>query len=163
MSTSPTIEFEQSTEKDLKFLTEKTIALHYFETEKSRAVVDISPSFENEISNWIKEELKSPSSLIFNLVLNGKKIGFAFIKILGIPNKFTNHNSFGLIQSIWIDEDCRDKHLGKQAVRLIESVFKEQGLAYYEVNYEASNKVAEAFWKKCGLTPSSVTARKFLS
>lgn len=163
MSSAPSLEFEQATQKDLPFLTKKTIELHQFETEHSTASLKTSENFESEINGWISEELKSPNSLIFILKVDSKKIGFAFIKILLMPNKFTNHNSYGLIQSIWIDKDYRKENLGFQAVALIESIFKEQGIAYYEVNFESTNKVAANFWSKCGLVSSSVTARKFLA
>lgn len=163
MSTPPSLEFEQATINDLSFLTRKTIELHNFETEFSKTSLQTNGNFESEINHWIKEEIDSPNSLIFILKLNSINIGFAFIKILLMPNNFTNHSSYGLIQSIWIDEKHRKENLGFQAVALIESIFKEQGIAYYEVNYESSNTVAEKFWKKCGLIPSSITARKFLT
>lgn len=157
------LNFVQAEINDLNFITQKTLALHAFESQDKNLDLPVNENFEPEVKNWLSLELSNPSSLIFTIQYQGKNIGFAFLKILPSPNDFTEYSSFGLIQSLWIDEDYRKNSLGKKVVAFIESILKEQKISYYEVNYSAKNKVAENFWGNCGLAPTSVTARKFLS
>jgi len=110
----------------------------------------------------MKLELLNSGSLIFLLLLNDQIVGFAFLKISDIPNEFTEHSRYGILQSIWIDKPYRKLALGKQTVSFVESIFREEGISYYEVNYTSTNRIACEFWSSCGLKETSITARKFL-
>ncbi|WP_196137296.1 GNAT family N-acetyltransferase [Aliikangiella sp. G2MR2-5] len=157
-----TISFEQANAKDLPFLTASSLALQEFESKDEDLPLSLNKNFEKEIYAWLSEEINNPSSLLFLINSENRDIGFAFIKILSSPNSFTEYKSFGLIQSIWIEPEYRKKNIGKQVVALAEEIFKEQNIPYYEVNFTATNKTAEDFWKQCGLRVTSKTARKFL-
>lgn len=163
MSKNSPLSFEQASAKDLNYLVQKTLELHNFEIQDSNIALSVNNNFKEEIETWLAAELELQGSLIFLFYLEDNCIGFAFIKLLPSPNRFTDYSSYGLIQSIWIDEPHRNEKLGRQVVDFIESIFKEQQTPYYEVSYEKSNKTAESFWQKCGLAPASVTARKFLT
>ena len=163
MTQNSDLTFYQASHEDIPYLTEKTLALHEFETQDSHNPLLTSDNFNIEVSDWLKLELSNPSSLLLIISRNESPIGFAFIKILPMQNNFTHYEKFGLIQSIFIDSGFRNKSYGKEVVSFIESIFKEQNIPYYEVNFESSNKIAHEFWSKCGLQPSSITARKFLT
>ena len=160
--TANEVSFTQATIDDLNYVTEKTLLLHEFETHNQPAKLQTNQQFESQIKEWMKLELLNPSSLIFLLHLNDKIVGFAFLKISDIPNEFTEHVRYGVLQSIWVDEAYRKLALGRQTVSFVESIFREQGIQYYEVNYTSTNQVACEFWDSCGLKETSVTARKFL-
>jgi len=156
------VSFTQATIKDLDYVTQKTLLLHEFETHEQPAKLQTNEQFESHVKEWMKLELLNPGSLIFLLHLNAQVVGFAFLKISDIPNEFTEHARYGILQSIWIDESYRKFSLGKETVSFVESVFREEGIQYYEVNYTSTNRVACEFWTSCGLKETSVTARKFL-
>ena len=160
--TTSEVSFTQATIDDLDYVTRTTLLLHEFETHKQPAKLQTNQQFELQIKEWMKLELLNPSSLIFLLHMSNKIVGFAFLKISDIPNEFTEYARYGVLQSIWIDEAYRKLALGKQTVSFVESIFREQGIQYYEVNYTSSNQVAGDFWRTCGLTETSITARKFL-
>ena len=155
-------QFSEAQLEDLDYIVDKTIELHEFETQSSQSSLTINQNFRTEITQWIKTEILNGDSLVFTIKMKEEKIGFALIKLLPTPNNFTNDSAYGLIQSIWIDEAHRKHNIGCRVVAFIESIFKEQGISYYEVSFEATNKVAQGFWEKCGLVAYSITARKFL-
>ncbi|WP_185964404.1 GNAT family N-acetyltransferase [Aliikangiella marina] len=159
---NPELAFSQATREDLDYLTQKTIQLHQFESANGKAELQVNDKFEDNIRHWLSLELANDSSLIFTVSDNQQRIGFAFLKILPNPNNFTEYRSFGLIQTIWVDDEFRQKKAGASIVSFIESIFKEQQVSYYEVNYSAQNELAGKFWESCGLVPTSITARKFL-
>ncbi len=158
-----TPQFSEAHLEDLDYIVDKTIELHEFETKNSHKPIETNENFRTEILQWIKAEILNPDSLAFIIKLEENKIGFALIKLLATPNNFTTDSAYGLIQSIWIDEAHRKHNVGCQVVTFIESIFKEQGINYYEVSFEATNKVAQKFWEKCGLIAYAITARKFLN
>jgi ribosomal protein S18 acetylase RimI-like enzyme len=162
MNNKLTLEFKQADTTDLDFLTKKTLALHHFEMEGGKNNLEIKGDVDRQIKQWLTLELEIPSSLIFVLTIESKPIGFAFLKVQPSNNNFTEYDSYGLIQSIWIDEEYQKQSFGKQTVKLIESIFREQDIPYYEVNYSNSNHAAKSFWESCGLEEASTTARKFL-
>jgi len=159
----PTLNLSQSTSEDIDFLQEKMMLLHHFETQDGDNNLQVNLDFADKIRSWLALEVENPASLLFNIYANQQRIGFAFLKILDNQNDFTIYQSYGLLQSIWIDEAYQNKSYGRQTVEFIETIFKEQKIPYYEVNYAASNLVAEKFWQSCGMVASAVTARKFLT
>ena len=163
MTSDSKLSFYQASNNDIPYLTKQTLSLHEYETQHSDNALATSDNFNQEVTQWLKLELANPASLILIISKEDKPIGFAFIKILPMQNNFTTYEKFGLIQSIFIDAEFRKNAYGREVVNFIESVFKEQQVPYYEVNFEASNKTANDFWKKCGLQASSITARKFLT
>jgi len=156
-------QFVQADQSHLDYLTQATIQLHLFESENDSAKLQVNDDFSEKVREWIKLEIDNPASLIFIIHDASTTLGFAFLKILPSQNEFTQYQSFGLIQSIWIEPEFRKQDLGRKTVDLIESIFIEQAIPYYEVNYSTMNQSAKTFWEKCGMTSVAVTARKFLS
>lgn len=164
MNNSPSsLSFIQAGTTDLDYITEKTLALHHFETDGGENILSVTDNFEKNIKQWLSLELEQTSSLIFIITLEQKPIGFAFLKVIPSNNNFTQYQSHGLIQSVWIDEQYQKNNYGTQTVSLIESIFNEQNIPYYEVNYARANTSAKAFWEACGMIETSATARKFLN
>ncbi len=156
------ISFEMADYAHLDYIAEKTIALHHFETASSDNQKILSSDFEQHIKDWLSAELGLKNTLIFRVFLNQNLIGFAHIKVLPSPNKFTKFDTYGYIQSLWLEPEFRGKSLGEQIVVFIESVFKEQQVGYYEVNTSASNQLAQDFWKTIGMETYSINFRKML-
>ena len=156
------ISFTQATVNDLDYITQKTLLLHEYETHAQAAKLQTKKNLTSKIKEWMELELSSPASLIFLLQVDENKVGFAFLKISDIPNDFTEYARYGILQSIWIDDDYRKLALGKQTVSFVESIFREEGIRYYEVSYTSTNQTARDFWRSCGLKETSITARKFL-
>jgi predicted acetyltransferase len=156
------ISFEQALESDINYITDKTLQLHLFETQQQDNNLKVNERFETCISAWLSAELSQANSLLFIIFVDKNKIGFAFIKILPSQNDFTDHSIYGLIQSIWVEPEYRNNSYGEQVIKLIESIFEQQQVGYYEVSYTMGNQTARNFWSKCGLVETSITARKFL-
>lgn len=156
------LSFQLAEPENLEYLVEKTLALHHFETQDVKTNQLLSDDFEQQIKDWLKSELELNNTLIFLVYEQEQTIGFAHIKVLPSPNKFTRFDTYGYIQSLWLEPEFRGKSLGKQIVSFIESVFKEQQAGYYEVNTSASNQLAQDFWKGVEMEAHSVSFRKFL-
>lgn len=155
-------QFSQATIGDLSYISEKMLALHHFESADQPAALEVNANFKSQLTDWITIELNTPSSLIFLIWYEEHCIGFAFMKIMNNPNAFTLYKNYGCLQSLWIDQEYREHNFGKQTVCFVESIFREQNISYYDVNYTSSNETARRFWQSCGLEETAITARKFL-
>lgn len=159
---SSQLSFQLAEPENLEYLVAKTLALHHFETQDAKTNQYLSDDFEQQIKDWLKSELELNNTLVFLIFQQEQTIGFAHIKVLPSPNKFTQFNTYGYIQSLWLEPECRGKSLGKPIVSFIESVFKEQQVGYYEVNTSANNQLAQGFWKSIGMEAHSMSYRKML-
>ncbi len=157
------LDFVIATSVDLKYLTKKTRNLHEFETIKDKTYLEVTEQFEDEISQWLKSELEQPNSVIFLIKIKQKTIGFAHIKILANPNRFTIYHKYGYIQSLWIDEEYRKNKYASLVINFIEDIFREEQVEYYELSHASNNSVANRFWEKMNVDRFSIHRRKFLN
>ncbi|NVJ60364.1 MAG: GNAT family N-acetyltransferase [Gammaproteobacteria bacterium] len=156
------VNFSQATISDIEYLTNKTVELQTYESKGQSFQETLSQQFHDLIKHWLTQELSSSNALLFLIHSKKELLGFAHIRISSVPNEFTDDKIMGEVQSLFIEKKSRSKGVGKTAVEFIEKLFAEFNVDFYEVHYVSSNQSAEHFWRDCGLTVHSVSARKRL-
>lgn len=66
----------------------------------------------------------------------------------------------GMIDVCWVDQDHRQKGIGKRMLREAENRFRVSGVKHIELSYLASNGIAEKAWHGLGFKPFRIFAFK---
>ncbi|MBS4040129.1 MAG: GNAT family N-acetyltransferase [Flavobacteriales bacterium] len=114
-----------------------------------KAFASTSSDFIEEDINSILKEMEMKPDIYINLVaeINGLVVGF--ISVIFYKTLY-HKGGTALINELIINQNYRDKGIGRLLVENIKSEAIRRGMDELEVGTELDNKVAQSFYKKCG-------------
>jgi len=156
-----TFNFRDYQQADNTFVSNGLCQIEKVERDESTSL-KISEDFKSKISIWVEQIDSTPSNLIIIAEKSHQICGFIIALVEIQPNQFTQYNTHGLIQAIWVEPEQRKNGLGEALVKQALDSFAEFKIPYCDIAYHPDNKAAKQFWKKMGFNQSQTTARKFL-
>jgi len=152
--------FRQANVADLDLLLTKTLELHQHE---DTGLLPHAEHFESKLRSWL-EHCLGDTNYLFILAYDGQTFaGFVGLTSVINDNGFLKYPLKGLIQLLWVEPEFRGLGIAGQLLRMAESCLKDIGVGFIEVNYTASNQLAQSFWQKSGYSPYATTVVKLLS
>jgi ribosomal protein S18 acetylase RimI-like enzyme len=157
--------FREANLNDLTLILNWTEALMEHESLGSNLELPLSSNISELLQAWLENLITDDHSLIIiaTEIDQEQPLGLIIGYLQSQPNKFTDFQMHGIIQMVWVEENCRKKGLALQLVNHMEDTFQNLDIPYCEIQYSKSNIEASAFWKKAGYEVVSLRCRKILS
>ena len=104
---------------------------------------------EHMEKNFLRPALQDKNHLVLLALDDSEATGYAVARV---NEKLPTKHDFrtGVIDHLFVTQDCRRRGVGGQMYAQIIKWFKEAGVNRVEVQLIGKNKVAFAFWKKQG-------------
>ena len=154
--------FREANLKDLSLILKWTEALMEHESLGTSLELPLSDNISELLEEWLKNLISDDNSLI--IIASDSNSELPAGLIIGYlhpqPNNFTTFLMHGIIQLVWVEEDCRKSGLGLLLVAHMEDTFKNLEVPYCEIQYSESNVEARAFLLKAGYQVVNHTSRK---
>ena len=115
--------------------------------------------YDEVVSKTIREFSNSQNQKLFVAEENSNLIGFSTAYIESLPwfSPVT-----GLIGSCWVNEDYRNKGIGRELVINAENWLNSKNVSNIQVCWDKENPLANSFWRKNGYIESQIRATKQL-
>ncbi len=112
-------------------------------------------------TEYIKNLFKHPDYIILVHEAGNKVVGYLIAMESFDPPVYAERT--GLILEICVDENYRNKGIGKNLISKIEDNFIEKGIKRAECMVSDFNEVSKGFWFKRGYKPYNLMCVKLLS
>lgn len=107
-----------------------------------------TPAADRVMAAWIDENLQNPRSAVFVAEgADGRLDGYCLAMVLENPPVLP-HQFFGYVSEISVRD--RRRGAGTSLLEAAHAWFRDEGVAYVEVNVSVRNPVARAFWRRNG-------------
>ncbi len=105
----------------------------------------VATSFKKYLESIIDKE----NVLVIVAELDDKVVGY-MIGVIEQQRPFLNLKKAGRISDAYVDENYRNRGIGKAMFEELKSWFKKNGINFLTLSVDVRNKDGYAFWKKMG-------------
>jgi len=112
-------------------------------------------------ASMLPDRLDSPGQHLFAVeeVATGGRVGYAWLS----ERDMQFQGKVAFVVSIEIDERCRGRGFGKQAMHLLEDEARALGLTRVSLNVFGGNEVARGLYRSLGYAENAIAMSKVLS
>ncbi len=130
----------------------------------ARSDMQLRRNAEREMSEWLASRFRNGSSLGLIAERDAAMVGFLLGRIddwESIP-PIVEPRRIGIIDALYVKEDCRRQGIAAGLIRRALVIMKEQGAVAAETIYDAWSEAATETWRGAGFAPWMVQSCRIL-
>jgi ribosomal protein S18 acetylase RimI-like enzyme len=155
-------EAEESNIPQLVEMTKKFVDFHIeIYPPEHKPYMDLAKNYDKKLSHFFAKHIKKKKSTVFIAEEQNTIVGYGVVKI----EKFwegAKLKNLGLLESIWVEQQYRQKGLGKKIFNQMIEWLKNKKVKHAKIDVASINKAAINWYIKEGFSICNVDMRKKL-